>query len=822
MCWAVMMKTAQLHRQKNNAAWLPVFDKSGRSIASDVAGRISTTVPSMSFTLPQMKHILKFGVITRVLLMLLPVVVFGQNNENAATELSGTSPALDEDKVVVLNPFIVTSEPTTRYQAAEATSATRISVNLFESSSTINVLTSAFLKDIGPIRAIDSLKYVSGIAESTQPVGGDRIQVRGFQTDGQVLDGFARIGPYNHLETYLLDSVEVVKGPNAILNPSGQPGGTVNYVSKKANFGNAGEIMVQSGQHDANKVAFDVNRVIDKNVAVRVVGAAVNDKGYFGNMNKSYNLMPSVSFRWGTANSLILQGVFQRTKRTFVGGVPISPLASTTNKIIALWPNVPGDARLYDEKNNPRDETGNHIQAFYTGKITDNLSVRLAGHILFGGHDAIQFTQTPVSVGGLAVTGNANINPFTGFYDPTTIWGGAPTFVAQPAPTPTNMFNRSSFSEFTDELQYDLQNDYSYALTKDTFKATTTAGYSITRNLVNYRTDNYSLPAFNITGPYVYVPATNVGTTNLGKRKTSITQFYLNESVDFMKDRITFTAGLSNNIYRSRVDSISKNGTNAVTTTKLFPSYGLVIKPAKNLSFYAGSSQSAALNPPDVGVRTKPLQEGEQYEVGARYRFFHDKAVVTANYFDITQSNFQVPNPGNLNFPAPVPPLAPLASDRTATGWEYSLSLELSKEFSLIANYTNFKNRDINGAKIRGTAEESGAAWMQYNAGRSTKLSGLSVGVGVSYSGERPGDVQSGLAQGSVLAGTPVIRQPTFFLPAYKRVDVALGYRINRQWAINAFVENLLDTKYLAGSLNRNQVVVGLPLNVRADVTYSF
>jgi iron complex outermembrane receptor protein len=779
-----------------------------------------------------MKLFLQIPVSVRVLLALLPVAAFGQTTANKPEdasaaevkplELNTAAPAAVEEKVIELNPFVVVGEPPTRYQAAEATSATRIAVDLFASSSTINVLTPAFIKDINPIKAIDSLKYVSGIAESTQPVGGDRIQVRGFQTDGQVLDGFARIGPYNHLETYLLDSVEVVKGPNAILNPSGQPGGTVNYVSKKANFRNSGEIMFQTGQYDANKIAFDVNRVIDKNVAIRVVGAVVNDTGYFGNKDESYNLMPSATFRWGKTNNLTLQGVFQRTYRTFVGGVPITPLASTNNNTDKLWPKVAGNARLYDEENNPRDETGNHIQAFYTGKITDNLSMRLAGHILFGGHDAIQFSNTPVPVGGLSVTGSANINPFTGYYDPTTIWGGAPGFVSQPAPVPTNMFNRSSFSEFTDELMYDLQNDYSYKYNQEKFKSTTTAGYALTHDQVHYQTDNYSLPPFDITGPYVYVPATNLGTTNLGTRTTSITQVYLNESVDFLNDMVTLTGGLSSNTYHSRVDSVSKKGTNASTTNKLFPSYGLVIKPSKNMSFYAGSSQSAALNPPDVGQTTNPLQEGEQFEIGARYKFFHDHAVATLNYFDITQNNFQVPNPGNLNYPAPVPPLPPLASDRTAKGWEVSLNMELSKEFSVLANYTSFKNRDLNNAKIRGTAEESAAAWLQYTAAKSTALTGLSLGLGVSYSGERPGDVQNGFAAASVIAGAPVIKQPTFYLPAYTRVDMALGYRINRHWGVHAFVENLLDTYYLAGSLNRNQVVRGIPINVRADITYSF
>lgn len=760
---------------------------------------------------------LRFAGVLRLLFACAPLAAFAQNlSETPAT-------ATDQDEEVVnLTAFMVSAGATSRYQADEATSAARVRTNLFNSSSSVNVLTPEFLKDTGPSKVIDSLKYVPGIAESTQPVGGDRMAIRGFQTDGQIMDGFARSGPYNHLEPYLINSVEIVKGPNAILNPSGQPGGTVNYVSKKAGFRNQGEMIVQLGQYDANKAMFDVNRVVSKNVAVRVVGAATRDRGYYGNPHHSYHLMPSLTARWGATHTLTVQAIIQKTDRTFVGGVPISPLASPTNITTELWPGVEGDDKLYDDDNNPRNERGQHYQVLYSGRLTDQLSVRVAGHFLNDGHDAIQYTNNPANVDGKPVTSAAYINPYTGYYDPTQYWGGAPNFTATPAPVPGNIFNRASFSDFTDTKQYDFQNDYAYEIKGTAASSTTTVGFSWLQNRADYTNGNYTIPAYNILEPVVYVEPVDNGVSNKGKRKTSVTQIYLAENLALLSDRLVLTGGLSNNVYRSRVNSVTKNGVKTADQTELFPSYGLVVKPLPDLAVYYGHSQSAAMSPPDVGSTNPLLQQGKQWEAGLRYRFLQKKATFVAGYFDVSQSNVSVPNPANLLFPAPVPPLPGLLSDRRAHGWEFSLNMEVNDEISLVANYTTFRNRDINGSPIRGTAEKSGAVWAQYTAPKSSNLAGLGVGVGVSHSGERAGDTQSGFAQASVIAGTPVIKQPTFILPAYTRVDLALSYRLSNRWSMHAFVENVLNTTYLAGSLNRNSVVVGIPRSIKADLTYSF
>jgi iron complex outermembrane receptor protein len=517
-----------------------------------------------------------------------------------------------------------------------------------------------------------------------------------------------------------------------------------------------------------------------------------------------------------------LQAIFQETRRTFVGGVPISQSASTLNSTNSLWSGVSADANIYDAASNPRNESGQQYQAFLTGRITDELSVRVAAHLLFGSHDAIQFTNTPAPVGGIAVAGNNNINPFTGLYTPNTVYGGAPTFTATASPVPDGIFNRSSFSSFFTEQQYDIQNDYVYEIKRDQFSGSLTGGYFLTRNTNEYRTNSYSLPAFSIYGPYVYTPYTDLGPSNQGFQKTSITQEYLVGNLTLLNKKLILSAGISNNRYLTYINSLTKKGTNSTNTTKVFKSAGVVVEPIETVSFYYGYSQSAAVNVPDVGVTTPPLQIGEQQEAGVRYKFLGGRGTATVDYFYVTQSNVQVPNPANLVFPAPVPPLPSLASDRVARGWEFSTNMEINKNLSAIANFTTFKNRDTFGAPFRGTAERSGALWAYFQSNPHSNDPGFGIGVGISYLSKRPGDAQNGYAPASVLAGTPVLKQPTFYLPAYYRVDLTASYRFSRHLSAQAMVENLFDTDYLAGSLNRNSVVAGVPINVKGSVNYSF
>ena len=149
-----------------------------------------------------------------------------------ATTAIGFAQSPAPAEVVKLSAFEVSGEAPNRYQASEVTSGGRLRTAIFDSPQTINVVTEALLKDVGAVRILDALKYIPGVTESTLPNGLDRLTVRGFQIDGATVDGFYDITQGN-VDPLTIDRLEVVKGPNAILSPTGSPGGTINNVTKK-------------------------------------------------------------------------------------------------------------------------------------------------------------------------------------------------------------------------------------------------------------------------------------------------------------------------------------------------------------------------------------------------------------------------------------------------------------------------------------------------------------------------------------------------------------------------------------------------------------
>ena len=69
-----------------------------------------------------------------------------------------------------------------------------------------------------------------------------------------------------------IESVEVLKGPRAALFGRGEPGGTVNLVTKRPTFDTAGEIKLSVGSFDTYRADVDYTTALNDDVAIRLVG----------------------------------------------------------------------------------------------------------------------------------------------------------------------------------------------------------------------------------------------------------------------------------------------------------------------------------------------------------------------------------------------------------------------------------------------------------------------------------------------------------------------------------------------------------------------
>lgn len=738
----------------------------------------------------------------------------------ASTAVDAQTPAAGD--VVKLSAFEVSGQAPNRYQAADATSGGRLRTSIFDSPQTINVVTDALLKDVGATRILDALKYVPGVTESTIPNGLDRITVRGFQTDGAIVDGFNFDVNQGNIDPILIDRIEVVKGPNAILSPTGSPGGTINNVTKKPLFvAPRTSVKVEYGAFDAGSVELDsIGRLGDANskFAYRLVAAFRDYDNYWGNTAvKRQVVAPSLAWQVGPTSKLTVQADFSNSLAGLYIGVPIDPSSGSTNEA-RLLAGVSPTAAVYADDMWRRDRRAIY-RAFFTSDLTEHLSVRVAAR-----HASLSYANTQLNFSAINGDGGAR-DPRTGLWTPGFVYGPGPTFTPSPAPVQSRSFNRGGTISQVRDTRRNFQNDWVYSRTFGDIKSTTSAGFAYTR-----RYPNGAQTAFveNITNSplnfdaIVLGPYTNLRTVNTNNGLFELTrQYYANESLAAFDNRLIVSGGVSRLFVRNRADDYipGRRGT-FIDNEKTTVNYGVVVKPLKDVSLFYGHSENASPVATNVSPAGTPdFSVGSQDEIGARAHLLESRVQIAVTYFKIEQNAFSVPNPANLAVPPPSPPLPFLFSDRRAKGWELEGSFAITNGFTVIGHYTSFTNRDPNNIPFRGTAEKSAAAWARYEF-QSAALKGFNVSIGANWLDARPGDAASGLTAASTPA-VPIPNRPSFYLPARTLVDVSAGYVLG-PWTFQANVDNVFDKRYLMASLSRFAVWAGPGVNLRASVTYRF
>jgi iron complex outermembrane receptor protein len=738
----------------------------------------------------------------------------------ASTAVDAQSPA-PAGEVVKLSAFEVSSAAPNRYQASDVTSGGRLRTAIFDSPQAISVVPEALLKDVGAIRTIDALKYISGVTESTLPNGLDRVTVRGFQWDGQTVDGFYS-NSYNNLDPFLLDRIEVVKGPNAIISPSGNPGGTVNHVTKKPLFVSPRHsVRFEYGAFDAGSVEFDsTGRLGDakSKFAYRLLVAYRDYDAYYDKTStQRHSISPSLSYQLAPNTKITVQAEFLKWKAGTYLGFPIDPSAGSTNEARMLAGVSPTTAFYNDDVY--RTDRRTSFQAFLTSELTEHLSVRLAAR-------QVNYAMRTYQLNFASTNGDGGArDPNTGRYVPFTVFGPGPAFAPSPAAVQNRTFNQTGSTADIIEKRQNFQNDWVYERTVAGVKSTTSAGFAYTRRL-----PDADASVFVVGSEGVPI---NMDRVVLGQyRSTGVTldkfdileltrQYYLNQSVTAFDGRAIFSAGVSKIESRNGTKQLLSGRTSStINSDATTVNYGVVVKPAPNVSLFYGHAENASpiassISPPG----TPAFSEGIQDEFGGRVRLMENRLQLSVTYFKINQNAFSVTNPGNLVSPPPNPRLPNVFSDRVAKGWELEGTFEIQKGLTVIGHYTAFTNRDPFNVPFRGTAEKSAAAWARYEF-QSSALKGFSVSAGANWLDKRPGDIGSGVTG----ASTPtrlIPNLPSFYLPARTLVDLSASYT-RGAWTYQANIDNVFDQEYILASISRMLVVPGSGINLRASVTYRF
>lgn len=729
------------------------------------------------------------------------------------------------EPAVELPVFTVTSaEETNRYAPSDSLSAARIRAPLSDTSASISVITKEFLNDIGANNVLDATRYFSGLgAGRGAGTGGilDRHVIRGFENDGVVLDNFATNYQAN-LDPQFVERLEVLKGPNNILAPTGTAGGSINSVTKSPKFKSEGFIQYQGGRFDAQKLTLDSTGPIpihgdsDK-LAYRLV-LNHQDTGNFmqGNIEQD-DIMAALTWRLNSRS----QVTFKYFGQDWLQRGAVSA-ANTWG--IALDPTLPGGVTLSNDPPPGFSRRGangvtewservsriNRFIGEFTTSFGDHVSLRLAGNW----HEE-RFGQDQ-GLPGIPELGKANFNPFTGQATPTIKWSknADGTFTQ----TPVVLFSPTAVKRIDTIIQNKNRNRQVQLDVAGNWQV----GPVSVQPLVGgtYRRDsqpfNFNktapLPDINLFAPDNDVPRAdpsafkfNQSTNRLDKQWTS----YGFLKLSALDNRIFATGGWARVYLDNRTtnelkktDALLKDQTNTYQV-------GVLVKPIRDVSLYYNYSENAT----GVQFNNRPIfRSGEQDEIGGKFRFFKSRLEFDVAYFDITLDNLTTPNPLFNTDPANNPPT--LLSSQTNDGFEFELKGQITDQLSIIASYTDMDLKDSFGRRPRNIANTTWAGFVNYGF-TDGALKGLNVHFGVTHSGGTAGETTNGFTD------LGVAQQPGFYIKSFELYNAGASYSFGKYY-VNATVDNLFDHQGFWQAAGRGAIPPIPGINPRVTFGYRF
>ncbi|MDX1370807.1 MAG: TonB-dependent receptor plug domain-containing protein, partial [Pseudomonas sp.] len=276
---------------------------------------------------------------------------------------------------VITAPTEVADGPVQGYRATRSSSATKTDTPLSEIPQAISVVPAAVLEDLGSSDVERALDFAGGVAKQND-FGGLTLyeySVRGFTTSEFYKDGFsANRGYPSTPDAANIERIEVLKGPAASLYGRGDPGGTVNIITKKPQAGTFARLQTSAGSWNRYRSSLDLNSPLDdQGDLLARLNLAVEDNNSFRDHMTSERLFaaPSLSWQLSPDTRVLWEAELVRHRSVFDRGIvaPNNRLGSVSR---STFLGEPSDGTI--------DNDNNLIQASLEHALNDSWQLRLA------------------------------------------------------------------------------------------------------------------------------------------------------------------------------------------------------------------------------------------------------------------------------------------------------------------------------------------------------------------------------------------------------------------------------------------------------------
>ncbi len=626
----------------------------------------------------------------------------------------------------------------------------------------------------------DVLKNDAGIRVTTnQGHLNENFKLRGFDVNHEDMsyNGLFGVAPYGRVPTEFLESVTVLKGPNALIAgvaPTGSVGGVIIANSKRADkeLTQLSASMEEKGYYQSG---FDISRRFgaEKEFGVRVNGTYGDGEHYIEGMNDRH-ISGALAADYTTDKlKLNFDSYVLRDSRN--GG---SPAMVSMQNLTSVIKAPDGDTNHF-----------RHLEGY-----TNSRFAGLSGEYqftpdfkAFAGIGYIEKEYSGHLFGTRMILTNAQGDGTSQYY----------RVGSKEKNTAANMGFEGKFDTGSIKHTLGLRADYLKRKYTQHTAATTFA----------FKDTNLYNPSNGGHMPYDYPTIRPLGDNDY-------ISYTLTDQLSMLDDKLQLIIGAR---YQN-IDTVNLQKKTSYNEDKISPSLGIVIKPfGEDLSFYAsyveglseGVTLSDVIYKDDVNYnKTFAPYQTKQYEIGTKYQ--------TSNWLH-TLAIYQIEKPALLTTKfaaADENKKTQITTDNAETrsrGVEWSFSGKVTDDLNLIGNlayidskYTKnsaaLKNKDVYGIP-----DFTASLGLDYAI---PYVEGLSVNTRVSYVGEQYLNSAN-----------------TLTLPDFTIWDLGARYTtkiggVNTTFLAN--IDNVTNKNYWEGVFNDNYAIVGAARSYKLGVSFDF
>ncbi|KPZ73466.1 MULTISPECIES: TonB-dependent siderophore receptor [Shewanella] len=660
----------------------------------------------------------------------------------------------------------------------------RGNVPLIETPQAVDRINAETLQNEGITRFMDALDYSPSVVRQNNSGGMfDSFAIRGFSGDennptGYLVNGFNSRGYNGNRNTANIETIEVMKGPGSALYGQGEPGGTVNIITKKPQFVEQGYIQGTLGNYNTKQVEFDHTKGISDDVAYRINGFYEDSETFRDHVDvESLNLSPSLLWN-------------------------ISDATSLSYEMEILDQSKPLDRGVYVLDN---DFDSVDTSAFYGDTRDGAHEVKALGHQLLLNH---QFNNQWHLLTGLAYRDSS----FKGQSSDTELSDGRQLIYTNPDLLSRQRRERdyqaqdfsARFEVSGDVTLGGVKNNLLIGLDYYNFQLDT--DYRVWRTAWGSGDTTYAIDPNN---PDYTMDQPETSPTTLTSEEQKGLGFYAQDLIE-LTDRAKLLLGFRVDKFNQHILNKIDNESQEQDQTEVSSRFGFVYELDNNINLYTSYAEGFRPNPGlDSDRNPFEPEQTKSFEVGLKWQDVADRFSGSLALYDASKTNMLTAEPDTG--------LSATLGEVESQGVEFQLTTALTADTSieLAYAYTDARTaKDLidndwgvpipKGSRLINVAEHVGHVALRHY----TDIMGKEAyfGATVNYVGDRLGETTD----------------PDYILPAYTLVNLSAAVDLTSRFSLMIDVNNLFNEQYFESSYHKLWTMPGEPINFTASVKYQF